>query len=171
MSAAACPRCSRLLDYSLTAVSGDTLTVCPGCRQKFPVSSAVAFAEFNQIGQPPPPLPARDHGGFVDDEPQMKTCQFCRSNIPAAASKCSHCQEWVAGTKNSKKYVQFNPGVAAALSLVMPGLGQIYKTQLVSGFIWMFLVVIGYVSFIIPGLFLHLICVADAGSSKPVRMS
>ncbi|MBI1349233.1 hypothetical protein GC163_23435 [bacterium] len=58
----------------------------------------------------------------------------------------------------------YNPGVAAVLSFFWPGLGQIYKRKVLSGLLWLFVVVVGYVMCFVPGLFLHVICIFDAAS-------
>lgn len=62
----------------------------------------------------------------------------------------------------------FNPGTAAVLSLIIPGLGQIYKGQIANGIIWGVFVVAGYLMLIIPGIILHIACVKGAysGSAK-----
>ena len=51
-----------------------------------------------------------------------------------------------------------NPAIALLLSLIIPGLGQLYKGQAIAGIMWFFLVIVGYVFFIVPGLILHGIC-------------
>lgn len=62
---------------------------------------------------------------------------------------------------------QWSPGVAAVLSLVIPGAGQMYKGQVFNGLFWLFIVVVGYLAFIIPGVVLHLLCIIGAGSGRP----
>jgi TM2 domain-containing membrane protein YozV len=64
---------------------------------------------------------------------------------------------------------RWSPGVAAVLSFLIPGLGQIYKGQVINGLVWLVLVVIGYFCMVIPGLILHLICVAGAASGNPYK--
>lgn len=61
----------------------------------------------------------------------------------------------------------WSPGVAAVLSLVIPGAGQMYKGQIFNGLLWLVFVVIGYLLFIVPGLVLHLLCILGAASGKP----
>lgn len=66
-------------------------------------------------------------------------------------------------------YVQqptFSPGVAAVLSFLIPGLGQIYRGKILAGIFWLILVSIGYLMFVIPGVVLHFICILCA-ASKP----
>lgn len=52
--------------------------------------------------------------------------------------------------------------VAAFLSFIIPGVGQMYNGRILVGFIWLILIPIGYVLLILPGLFLHFICVGLA---------
>ena len=60
----------------------------------------------------------------------------------------------------------WNPGVAAVLSLVIPGAGQIYKGQIFNGLFWLLCVVIGYAMFVFPGVLLHVFCIIGAYSGK-----
>jgi len=57
-----------------------------------------------------------------------------------------------------------SPLLAAALSLLIPGAGQIYTGNFVSAILWFLLVSAGY-TLILPGLFLHMFCIAAAASS------
>ncbi len=59
---------------------------------------------------------------------------------------------------NAKK----NNGVAAALSFVVPGLGQIYKGQIGQGYLWLICTIIGYCFFFIPGFILHIFFVVTS---------
>ncbi len=70
-----------------------------------------------------------------------------------------------------------NPLIAAILSFVIPGAGQIYAKGFKEGFktgvFWLIFVSVGYVFLFIPGLLLHFLCVALAFSaassaSKPL---
>ena len=56
-------------------------------------------------------------------------------------------------------------GVAAVLSLVIPGAGQMCKGKIGIGLFWLVSVGIGYI-FIFPGIILHIICVFNAASEK-----
>jgi TM2 domain-containing membrane protein YozV len=62
----------------------------------------------------------------------------------------------------------WSPSVAAALSLVIPGSGQMYKGQTRGGFLWLGAVVLGYMTFIIPGIVLHVLCVISAAQGDPM---
>ena len=57
-----------------------------------------------------------------------------------------------------------NPGLAALLSLFMPGAGQLYAGRIVGALLWFFVVTAGYY-LILPGLILHLFCIVSAASS------
>lgn len=63
----------------------------------------------------------------------------------------------------------WSPGVAAVLSLFIPGVGQMYKGRAADGVIWLIFTPIGYVLFILPGLILHIICIIDAARGNPYR--
>jgi len=56
-----------------------------------------------------------------------------------------------------------NMGVAAALSLIVPGAGQMYRGHVNSGLKWFMLVPLGYFLFILPGFLMHIACVYRAG--------
>jgi len=59
---------------------------------------------------------------------------------------------------------QASPLLAAGLSLIVPGAGQLYTGRFISALLWFFLVTAGY-TLILPGLFFHLLCIASAASS------
>lgn len=61
----------------------------------------------------------------------------------------------------------WSPGLAAVLSFFVPGLGQLYKGQIISGILWFLFVCIGYAALIVPGLILHFFCVLGALSGNP----
>jgi hypothetical protein len=62
---------------------------------------------------------------------------------------------------------RWSPGLAAVLSLFLPGLGQLYKGQIINGIFWFMFVSMGYVALILPGLILHFFCVLGALSGNP----
>lgn len=62
---------------------------------------------------------------------------------------------------------RFSPGVAAILSLFVPGLGQLYKGQFFRAIIWFVIVVAGYVALVLPGLVLHACCILGALGGNP----
>lgn len=68
---------------------------------------------------------------------------------------------------HSRGQKRWNAGVAMLLSFLIPGLGQMYKGQVINGLAWLVAVIVGYVFFIIPGLILHLCCIVGAGMGDP----
>ena len=54
--------------------------------------------------------------------------------------------------------------VAGFLSFVLPGLGQCYKGHMLSGLVWFSCVAMGYAALVVPGIVLHLLCIAAAAS-------
>jgi len=64
---------------------------------------------------------------------------------------------------------RWSPGVAALLSFLLPGLGQLYKGEVLGGMLWFVVVIVGYFLLIVPGLILHLVCILAAASGDPTR--
>ncbi len=62
---------------------------------------------------------------------------------------------------------RFSPGVAAILSLFVPGLGQLYKGQFFRAIVWFVIVVAGYGALVLPGVVLHACCILGALSGNP----
>jgi TM2 domain-containing membrane protein YozV len=123
-----------------------------------------------------------------------KPCIFCGEEIAASALKCRFCNEFLDGrpretaqqpvvqhvmpqtavhvtnvTNVRMGYKAWSPVVAAILSLILPGLGQLYKGQPINGLVWFLVVVAGYATLIFPGLVLHLCCVLGAMMGNPHR--
>lgn len=57
-----------------------------------------------------------------------------------------------------------SPALAALLTLLVPGAGHIYTGRFGAALLWFAIVAIGYTLFL-PGLFLHLWCIASAAAS------
>ena len=122
-------------------------------------------------------------------------CRFCGEEILASAIKCKHCNEFLDGrprdnqpqamasgmpapnitvavnqqTQVVMQAKRWSPLVAMLLSFFIPGLGQLYKGQLLNGFVWFVVVAGGYFLLVIPGLALHLCCIVGAGMGDPYR--
>jgi TM2 domain-containing membrane protein YozV len=64
-----------------------------------------------------------------------------------------------------------SPLVAAGLSLLIPGAGQLYAGSVLSAILWFLLVSAGY-TLILPGLILHIFCIAAAaGAARRLNYS
>lgn len=99
-----------------------------------------------------------------------KQCPFCAETIKADAKLCKHCHSVLdEELQRQQEARKWNPGVAAVLSLVIPGAGQMYRGKIGEGIVWLIIVVLGYVFLIIPGLLLHLCCIISAASRPQVR--
>lgn len=62
--------------------------------------------------------------------------------------------------------VLWNPGVAAVLSLVLPGAGHVYRGSIGKGLLWLVVVAGCYAIFLPLGLIPHLLCVFMAASGR-----
>jgi len=58
-----------------------------------------------------------------------------------------------------------NAGAAALLSMVVPGAGQLYAGRPLTAVAWFVLVTMGYMLLVIPGVLLHILCVASAAGA------
>lgn len=102
----------------------------------------------------------------------LMSCPECSREVSSAAVSCPQCghpilQQMDVSPRSST--AEWNPGIAAVLSLLIPGAGQIYRGEIGSGLIWLVCTVIGYMLFVIPGLFLHAGCIFDAARKERVR--
>jgi len=67
-----------------------------------------------------------------------------------------------------------SPGIAAVLSVLLPGLGHLYAGRLGAAAGWFLAVSFGYWAILVPGLLLHVLCIWFAFSAaeelgEPVR--
>jgi TM2 domain-containing membrane protein YozV len=51
------------------------------------------------------------------------------------------------------------PGLSAVLSVLIPGLGQVYNGRLGAGLVWFLAASFGYWAVLVPGFFIHALSV------------
>jgi hypothetical protein len=157
-----CPLCSHHCRTDRVLGKG-ALVRCPACQREF------AFAGMpSALVASSSALPL--HGSYG---PAIRQCPFCRQPINAEARKCRLCGETLdpvlRATEEAARAAMlwrepgFNPGMAMVMSVVWPGLGQIYRGHVFRGIVWMIITPLGYLCFIILGLVLHLLCILFAG--------
>jgi len=93
-------------------------------------------------------------------------CEECEHSVSDAAVSCPSCGNPI-NPPELHLHPRWSPGVAAVLSLIIPGTGQLYKGQILNGFAWFLCVGVGYLLFFVPGVFLHLCCILGAASGDP----
>tara|TARA_R110002072_G_scaffold75624_5_gene177880 strand:- start:3574 stop:3918 length:345 start_codon:yes stop_codon:yes gene_type:complete len=108
-----------------------------------------------------------------------KKCPYCAEEINLEAIKCKHCGELLNDefralrSKSQMQQVQrirrWSPGVAALLSFLIPGAGQMYKGDVGTGIVWFIFTILGYFLFIAPGVILHFICIITAANGDPYK--
>jgi len=110
-------------------------------------------------------------------------CPYCAEEIKRDALACGHCGRSLAHLRppmpahavpvHAAPQRVRHPALAALLSLLIPGAGQMYKGQVIHGIGWLFGVLMGYVLFVFPGLILHILCSLDAarGAPRPAQRS
>jgi TM2 domain-containing membrane protein YozV len=93
----------------------------------------------------------------------LTLCPECEKKVSSEAAACPSCGHPL---KKQPQQRLWSPGVAAVLSFLLPGLGQVYKGQILGGLVWLVFVIGGYLLFIIPGIVLHLVCVIAAAAFR-----
>lgn len=88
-------------------------------------------------------------------------CPECKKEISDNAINCPHCGYVI---KPARK---FNPAIAALLSFILPGAGQIYQGKIFAGLLWFTFTIGAYLLFIFLGIILHIICILNAAMANP----
>jgi hypothetical protein len=55
-----------------------------------------------------------------------------------------------------------SPGIAAVLSVLVPGLGQVYAGRLLAGALWFVGTALAYSAVLLPGFLVHAFCIWSA---------
>ena len=55
-----------------------------------------------------------------------------------------------------------SPGIAAVLSFVIPGLGQLYTGRLLAAALWFLGTALAYWAIVVPGFIAHALCIWSA---------
>ena len=55
-----------------------------------------------------------------------------------------------------------SPGIAAVLSVLLPGLGQVYSGRLLAGGLWFLVTGFAYWTVLLPGFLAHALCIWSA---------
>ena len=149
---------------------------CPNCGAKVPpgamfcpncgfdlrtVSSAPAPPPAPPTPAPtptsaPPPAPPVHHPTPTPSTYQPTT------QPPAPYPSAPTSTQALYGFPEAKPKREFNPTVALILSLIIPGLGQLYVEKLFRGFVFFIITVAAYLFFWPAGLLIHLYAIYDA---------
>lgn len=60
-----------------------------------------------------------------------------------------------------------SPGIAAVLSVLLPGLGHVYSGRLGSGALWFLGTAFAYWAVVLPGFLIHALCIWSAWRGCP----
>jgi TM2 domain-containing membrane protein YozV/predicted RNA-binding Zn-ribbon protein involved in translation (DUF1610 family) len=161
-----CGSCQRTFNAPDESVG--KIAKCPGCGDPIQIPAlAPELVETAARQGIPPTSPSPG--------PSLP-CPYCGEMILATAKKCKHCGEFLDADARPVQPVamaslqrEWSPGIAALLSFIIPGAGQLYKGNIVSGLLWFVATGVGYVAFVVPGLILHVICIFAAASGDPYK--
>jgi len=154
----------------------DFLSSIPGLREpaaRTPPAKAPALASRPAASPTRSPAPRQTHEQALLDQaarqPTAPATQPAASDEAAAfpADRDAFPGPGRTIVINHPPVQRWSPGLAAVLSFFVPGLGQLYKGQILNGIVWFFVVGLGYMALILPGLLLHFFCVIGAASGNP----
>lgn len=96
----------------------------------------------------------------------LVACPACAKQVSNYAGACPSCGHPLQASAQAGAPRTWSPGIAALLSLVIPGAGQMYRGHVGAGLLWFVFVIGGYAMFIFPGLILHIVCIVAAASGE-----
>ena len=140
-----CPECGATASGSGDTAAKHATKKCPYCAETI-LQGAVKCRFCGENLLTPSPIAFAAAPGMSSSADLPKFAQEFAWSPPPATS----------GTK------QWNPGIAAVLSLIVPGAGQIYKGQIGRGLAWFAGTFIGYMAMVVPGIAVHIICIYNA---------
>lgn len=95
-----------------------------------------------------------DNGGVYYVVPDRQKLEIKQEPAPQQLMRLSHVPLAI-------RHRTPSPFLAAGLSMLIPGAGQLYAGRVISAILWFLVVSAGY-ALILPGLVLHLFCMAGA---------
>ena len=118
---------------------------CPYCKDKTVVSKSSTESKTEDKSNIPANAVNNDfkkeiqpnvnvYSEIKTNQEPTKKCPMCGEQILAIAKKCKHCGEYLdVSLVNIEKEVDKNPGIAAVLSVVLPGAGHMYIGRVKEG--------------------------------------
>ena len=104
------------------------------------------------------------NSAVLDTDPALLQTNLLKTK--KAHNECPFCSHIAPSVPKLK----WNPTIAAGLSLLVPGGGHIYKGKIIKGFLWTFFTAIGYGTYILPGIILHLLSISFAATGNPLKV-
>lgn len=92
---------------------------------------------------------------------QARYCPYCRIQVASDAKKCPGCREWIDDNPRVGRLI------AAVLSIIIPGLGQLSQGRVLAAIIDFSIVAVCYCAGIPFGLISHALVVLEAAIHTP----
>ena len=104
---------------------------------------------------------------LLDADPTLLQTNLLKTE--KVQNECPFCSHTVPPVVPPVPELKWNSSIAAGLSLLVPGGGHIYRGKIITGFLWTFFTAIGYSTYILPGLILHLLSISFANIGNPLK--